>query len=322
MSRSVLAEKLELRTIAHAEDDGIGLFGQAVPRRLVHRAAVSEVLLTGYLPIGPDAFRFGAQWPRSHSFYRVSAGMHDPLLVAETVRQVGLMTGHSGYGVPLDSAYIMHGLSYEITPAGLVSGPRPTELLLDVRCGNVRRRGNRLLGLDFQVLLHRDGELVGRGASGFTCTSPTAYRRLRGDAGAGPAGRLPAPVAPGQVGRDDPADVTLAPTGAPDAWTVRSNRDHPVLFDHPVDHIPGMLLLESMRQAALLAVDDPQALAVGLEADFASFAEFDAPATVRARTEAPGRDGTVPVRVVVAQHRDRVAEGLVRTRSLADAALW
>ncbi|MFI6341435.1 ScbA/BarX family gamma-butyrolactone biosynthesis protein [Streptomyces sp. NPDC050535] len=53
---------------------------------------------------------------------------------------------------------------------------------------------------------------------------------------------------------------TTQTTGTPEAtaagphtttrsWLLRLNTSHPTLFDHPQDHVPGMLLLEAARQA-------------------------------------------------------------------------
>ncbi|WP_281275492.1 AfsA-related hotdog domain-containing protein [Saccharothrix australiensis] len=41
----------------------------------------------------------------------------------------------------------------------------------------------------------------------------------------------------------------LSPVGRSDSWLPRVDRRHPVLFDHPVDHVPGMALQEAGRQA-------------------------------------------------------------------------
>ncbi|WP_260845011.1 AfsA-related hotdog domain-containing protein [Streptomyces sp. SLBN-31] len=47
-----------------------------------------------------------------------------------------------------------------------------------------------------------------------------------------------------------PTDVVLSPLGQPHRWQLRVDTRHPVLFDHIVDHVPGMLLIEAARQAA------------------------------------------------------------------------
>ncbi|MCZ0971672.1 AfsA-related hotdog domain-containing protein [Streptomyces albulus] len=67
------------------------------------------------------------------------------------------------------------------------------------------------------------------------------------------------------------------------------NTAHPVLFDHPVDHVPGMLMVEAARQAAR-AVAPHWSLPVALDCSFARYAELDAPCWVGAR--AAGRAPT------------------------------
>ena len=73
-----------------------------VPKEFVHRAAVAEVMLTSWKRQDDTRFTVTAQWPRAHSFFTPSGdGLHDPLIAAETVRQVGSLLAHAEYGVPL-----------------------------------------------------------------------------------------------------------------------------------------------------------------------------------------------------------------------------
>ncbi|WP_198035192.1 ScbA/BarX family gamma-butyrolactone biosynthesis protein [Streptacidiphilus rugosus] len=290
-----------------------GRYEQPVPRGLVHRASVSEVFLTNLHQDRADAFVLSAQWPRGHSYYRSRAGLHDPLLFAETTRQAGLLIGHSGYQVPLGDQFILNGLDFDIADAGLACGSTPTDLLLQARCDNVQRRGQRLVGLDLQVALYRDLEWVGQARCRFSCVSPAVYRRLRGEVSHRPApdaASLP-PVDPAAVGRDSAADVVLSPGSRPDTWLLRCDRSHPVLFDHPVDHVPGMVVLEAMRQASLVLTADPTAVPLSCRTDFLRFAELDRPAEVTGRIEARSPDGTTSVRVVLAQDGDIVAESVL-----------
>ncbi|MFD6811915.1 AfsA-related hotdog domain-containing protein [Streptomyces anthocyanicus] len=69
----------------------------ALPREYVHKSAHSEVLLTGWKTEGPDTFTVTAQWPRTHAFYAPTDGRHDPLLLAETVRQAAHHTAPDGH---------------------------------------------------------------------------------------------------------------------------------------------------------------------------------------------------------------------------------
>ncbi|OLZ67845.1 hypothetical protein AV521_23505 [Streptomyces sp. IMTB 2501] len=304
-----------------------GLFEQPVPRSLVHRASVSEVFLTSIHPDGPDRFLISAQWPRQHSFYRSRHGFHDPLIFAETIRQAGLIIGHTGYQVPLANPFILNGMEFDITPEGLARGAAPAHLMLETRCENIQRRGERLLGLEYRIDLYRDMVQVGSAHCGFTCVSPSVYRRLRGqaagagtgaggDTGAGPAslcGELPPPVAPELVGQESAGDVVLSATDRPGSWLLRCDPDHPVLFDHPVDHVPGMVVLEAMRQAAF-ARSGGRPLLVGCAMEFLRYAELGLPTEIHAAPEPARADGTVPVRVAAAQNGDIVAQGVLRVR--------
>jgi hypothetical protein len=64
---------------------------------------------------------------------------------------------------------------------------------------------------------------------------------------------------------------------------------HPYFFDHPCDHVPGMLLLEGCSQLALAAAaattrPEPGKLAISdYGVSFGQFVEPDFPITLRAR---------------------------------------
>ena len=298
-------------------------FEQPVPRRFVHRASVAEVLLTGFAEDGrPDTFLLAAQWPRGHSFYRTARGVHDPLLFAETVRQAGLLISHVGYKAPLAHAALMRNLSYDVTAAGLVCAGTPTNLILSASCTDVRFRKDVLLGFQITTVLRRGLELepVGIGRGELQCISPAAYRRLRGGAGAvspsaDPA-PLPEPVSPALVGKDARADVVLSRTDADDTWLLRCDTAHPVLFDHPVDHVPGMALIEAMRQAAHCMLYPQRTAMVRLKATFERYVELSEPTSVRAIIEDTEADGSVRVRVELTQADRQVAVGWCSCRSI------
>jgi hypothetical protein len=112
---------------------------------------------------------------------------------------------------------------------------------------------------------------------------------------------LPGPrVDPALIGRCDPANAVISPPRAlaDGARTARvvAETTHPTLFDHWVDHVPGMLELEAFRQLALTAavaegtVRAPTALPVSLSARFRGFAELDLPLECRTAPAPPGAD--------------------------------
>ncbi|MFJ9409575.1 ScbA/BarX family gamma-butyrolactone biosynthesis protein [Streptomyces sp. NPDC101393] len=283
-----------------------------VPREYVHRTAVSEVLLTGWWRGRRDSWVVSAQWPRAHSFYGPVHGLHDPVLLIETMRQAGILLSHVANGVPLDHPIIWQKVRYDLSPQALRAGPAPAEVLLHITEHDVVRRGKRLVSVRQEFRIICDGAELATSMLDFSCHSPAVYRRLRGeysDLALANSRRLPLPeaVAPQLVAREHERDVVLSPTDRPDRWQLRVDTSHPVLFDHPVDHAPGMLMVEAARQAAQ-ATTPGFTLPVSVECSFERYAEMDAPIHVQARTTGGAAttrhtaDGRQEVEVAIEQH--------------------
>ncbi|MER7397535.1 ScbA/BarX family gamma-butyrolactone biosynthesis protein [Streptomyces sp. NPDC000151] len=278
-----------------------------VPREYVHRSSVTEVFLTDWRGNGDDAWTVDAQWPRAHSFYGPAHGLHDPMMLAETVRQAGLLLNHVGHGIPLGHPVIWGSMRYSADPEALALAGAPADVEVRVHDHDIVRRGSRLSSMRQIFDAYRDDRRLGRVECTFTCHIPAVYRRLRGpyaDLGHALARAIPpaAPVRPALVGRDRPADVVLSPTAETDRWQLRADISHPVLFDHPVDHAPGMLLVEAARQAAYAAVGPGPSIAAAMDCSFVRYGELDAPCWIRA--EAAGHDdaGRPRVAVTAEQH--------------------
>jgi hypothetical protein len=273
-----------------------------VPRELVHRAAVAEVMLTGWERLGDTHFAVTAQWPRGHSFFTpVDGGHHDPLIAAETIRQAGALLSHAEFGVPFGHQFLMEELTLTVCPEELWIGRAPAALELDVTCKEVRKRGKRLTGMCYETTVLREGRPAAEGRISFSVVAPAVYRRLRPERVFSAGHRaiaLTAPLAPQSVGRLSPADVVLSPTGDPNRWQLRVDTRHPVLFDHQVDHVPGMVLLEAARQAATAVLGGSSILPLGLDCEFTKYAELDLPCLIdalRLPQAAPGDPDTVLV---------------------------
>ncbi|WP_280888036.1 ScbA/BarX family gamma-butyrolactone biosynthesis protein [Streptomyces sp. LBL] len=263
-----------------------------VPRQLVHRAAVAETLLTGWHRIADDRFSVSAQWPRAHGLH-VSPdwSAYDPLLVVETVRQSGALISHTEYEVPLGDHFVLREFDVATFPRQLAVGAVPAELTVEVAFVDIQYRGRRPVGAVYTAEVLRDGERVATARRvAFTCTSEPVYRRLRGGRTAATVTPLPLPPAlpAATVGRALPADVVLAPAGRPNLWRLRIDTAHPVFFDHPLDHVPGMLLLEATRQAVQAHTGGTRS-PVSFHIAFHRYAELDELAWIEA-TDGSGGD--------------------------------
>ncbi|MFF9011356.1 ScbA/BarX family gamma-butyrolactone biosynthesis protein [Streptomyces sp. NPDC014870] len=283
-----------MEAIASTATEAVGLTS-TVPRQYVHRATHSEVLLTAWRPV-PGGYVVTAQWPRVHSFYLTSRGLHDPLLLGETVRQTSCLLAHVALDVPIEHQVTLDSLILCLRPSAMALAAAPVEPELSVRSLEPIHDETGLVGVSMNVEVLRDGSLFASAAVRLSFRSPTAYdsavpaKPQQGSAGP------PEAVLASLVGRRSPEDVVLAASGTPGCWTLRVDPSHPVLFDHTVRHLPEALLVEAARQAAT-AVTPPGAGAypVAVTADVLRLATFDTPCWIKAEplpADALGRTRT------------------------------
>lgn len=258
-----------------------------VSRTLVHRAAVAEVLLTDWQHTEPDVFHIAAQWPPGHVIYGASEGHFDPLLVAETIRQSGILIAHVGYGVPDGWSFVMGRLAFDCAPDHLQNVAGPLDLTAIVRISELVRKGSAVRGMKYDAQICHDGSPLGSGTAWARWIPPTAYERLRlgrrtASAPADPP--VVTPADPKLVGRQRPDDVVVGTRDADGTHVLRVPLGHPIYFDHEVDHVPGMLTIEAMRQVALHDTSSHAAAVAGVDATFLSFVELDRNCTVTMKT--------------------------------------
>ncbi|MFG2919323.1 ScbA/BarX family gamma-butyrolactone biosynthesis protein [Kitasatospora sp. NPDC048298] len=282
----------------------------AVTGKLVHKLDPDEAFLTMWRRTGPDTFSVTAHWPADRPFYRSADGGFDSLLLTETVRQLFPLISHVGYDTPFECHLVWENYRYDLDPALLRAGSGPVALELRVTCSDLVRRRTGLAGMTMDVDVLRGGIRLATATSRFTVQAPAIYRRLRGAnfdrvcamASAPPAPEgIPAPLA----GRSDQADVVLSEiphVDVPeqiasemsgllgpnsDSWWLRVDITHRTYFDHPVDHVPGALLLEAARQAAQALWYPVPALPLTMSAAFHRYVDLDAPCRITARVESP-----------------------------------
>ncbi|MFE0641171.1 ScbA/BarX family gamma-butyrolactone biosynthesis protein [Streptomyces sp. NPDC058877] len=295
-----LASVESLESLIRDAKEGLG-FDRTISRRFVHRASVTEVFLTDATEAGADRFLVGAQLPRNHALYRPErTGQCDFMLLVETVRQAGIFLSHRFHDVPLGHHFIFKALSLHISdPAALRVGSGPLAAVLDVKVVTpVGGRNPRRFDARFDMVIEVGGRECARASAGVVVIDDVRYARLR------QRGRTAETVRP--AGRE--ASAHGAPSGADDdrgvlrpvpvaeartlpagcgEWRLHVDPTHPGYFEHPSDHVPGMLLLEAFRQAARHAAGGV-ALA-SLDADFAVFGELAEAVAVEATSTGDGR---------------------------------
>ncbi|MFI6011221.1 ScbA/BarX family gamma-butyrolactone biosynthesis protein [Streptomyces sp. NPDC051243] len=276
----------------------------------VHRPDPRDAFPTGWRRLDDTHFQIRARWPRRHRLFAEASGrFQDPLLIPEILRQSTMLLAHAVFEVPIGGRFVMQRLSYSTSPAGLAFDRSTEDVVADITCSDVRRRGRRLAGMRCDMVLRRAGRVVAVAGGRVDCVSERAYRRVRGER-LSMTGR-PVPLLPGlppeAVGRTDAAAVVLAPSPRPGAWQLRVNTAHPTLFRRPNDHVPGIVLLEAARQAATAFSLFPGIMmATGMDMVFCRYAELDRPCWIEADTVPKGEPDPATVRVRGLQDDDEV----------------
>lgn len=276
-------------------------WSRTVPREMVHRASVAEVLLTGVRRTGHGQFEAAACWPRSHpTFPRGGTDLHSPLIVVETLRQLGIYLPLRYYSVAPAARLLITELFFIIDPS---AEPRAAFGATEVTClatvSGVRRGPDgAATGLRLDVSFRADGTPFARAGGGARFLDGPQYEALRAErTGATtpePAqAKRPRPEAPA-VGAPAAHDVVIShgTSSAPDGHPAHATGAEPVLlvdpadprhpffFDHASDHVPGMVLLEAARQAAAQRSGGTLLRPTAGRLKAARFTEFDPPARI------------------------------------------
>jgi 2-oxo-3-(phosphooxy)propyl 3-oxoalkanoate synthase len=224
-----------------------------VPRHLVHRRAVAEVILTDYTAGSGPLHEVAVQLPLSHRIFDTTSGHHDILGVAEAFRQSVVLLCHSSYGIPLHYRFLMEKFDVELLePLHLQSTDAPWTFRVSV--DDLTHRDGAVSGVQMSGILTDGTRDFARCRAVARGVNTEGYRRIR--AGRGdcyPNGRAAVPgatiVGSALVGRTADRDVLLSADDAREAVFCTPDPHNYALFDHPVDHIPGMVLFEAARQA-------------------------------------------------------------------------
>ncbi|POX56991.1 adhesin [Streptomyces sp. Ru71] len=251
---------------------------------LVHRARREDAFVTGWQRAGAEgSFVVSGRWPAHHPFFPPVDGTYDPLLVAETMRQAGILIVHAGYAVPVGYQFLLSTFRYSCATELLRVDAGPADIDVLVQCSDIEWRKLRPQSMRIAMTVRRGGNVVARGLFVAKFISPSIYVRLRGERAVPRTWVSDAvPVPPAPAGRTRAEDVVIAPAAEPGQWLLRVDTTHPTLFQGRKDHVPGMLLFEAARQTAqVLHAPSPFVPACG-EIAFHRYAEFDSPCLIQA----------------------------------------
>lgn len=270
-------------------------FERAVTRKLTHRQAISEVFVTDVRPLAVDTFVAGIQLPRRHALFGSPATRLDSHLIIEIIRQLTIVTCHTFYGVPLSSKFLMSGIGCAIADDAetAFAGGGSTDCVVTLRGRDVvRRPSGEIRSIRVDVEIERTGLVVATGHGDAIIASADVYRRIRGGAANHSSHdfrREPDDLFdPVDVGHSTDSDVVLASATAADRWRLSIDTANPFYFDHPLDHVPGVLAIEATRQAIRIAEANALLDLSRVEATLTHVLELGEPIDVQLLRTAPG----------------------------------
>ena len=269
---------------------------QTVARRFAHRRAVSEVLVTDSAE-GDDGEYFAAvQIPRSHLLWGDrEPSHHDPLAVVEACRQATFVISHRHLRVPIGPVFILHDIDFEVTELDAFREVEctPLDALVRVKAHDASD-DHVLTELTFRGQVRVDGQPAMDLGGSITFLDRHRYDVLRAFARPERTGAEAAVVSdlPASLrSRGHPANIVIAAPETNDGerrFPIVTDRRHPSFYDHPLDHVPGSLMIEAARQTTIATaaidgrIDRPEGLMTSFRSDFNRFAEHDTELTCTA----------------------------------------
>lgn len=276
---------------------------QGVIRTLVHKRFPENVLLTDIRDCGQDHFVGAGRIPADHPFFTGGGRtpQQDILFYTEVGRQASLAITHRFLNAAPDDVFIFEKSEASVTPAIWRLPSAADSVTIEIKIRDSVRRKNAVSRAVADYAMFVASELVFGGTGTWTVQSAALFKRLRRSMGmkSSPETEAPAPdVEASSDSRGARFDnvVISAPEYLEDKAAVGASlivdRSHSYFFDHPCDHVPGMLLLEGCAQLAVAAVAESglagsrQAAITAYHADFTQFVECGLPTMLTARVVA------------------------------------
>jgi hypothetical protein len=202
-------------------------------------------------------------------------------MVVETLRQLTVLIAHSELSVPLGHQFLMPMMSVAVSPGARLDSSVPADVTVIVRVSSVKVGIEGAAAFDTTAVFYVAGRSVATGKASARILDPAVYRRFRkGQSPGGPLASPGAPVPAERVGHSSSRNVVIGHGRSPRRWPIRVDVSNPVLFDHPLDHVPGVLMIEAVRQALRWETRDPSLDLAQFQSTFISVAELDQEAEV------------------------------------------
>lgn len=256
--------------------------------------------MTDIRRVGTRHYIAGAQWPRLHTFYNPLPGVYDSALIVESLRQATILTAHSMEGVPLDQVFLLPQMTVHALDGHSRDPSTPTNVHVCLEVDVLQRTPRGPAKLQVNARFYVNGNCIATGTAGARVVDPSTYARMRLRSETGGPPRPTVALKPEQVGHRHSGHVVIGESTRGDTWPLHVDETNPIMFDHPLDHVPGALLLEAIRQALRAQTRTPHLDFVRFDAAFLKIVELDDKADVsifRSRIQHNRAEATAEIRV-------------------------
>ena len=299
---------------------------------LVHKHFPENVLLTGIRALADDHFLCTGRIPSAHPVFNDTNRIprQDIFFYTEAGRQASLAVTHAFLNVSLEDVFIFERSQAAVTPAIWRSRmDLPSDSVeIEIKIREAARRKSSVTRVVADYFMSVGDEHVFGGVGTWSIQSAALFKRLRRTSADAAGSADLARTRDGEhadLRRSYPSNVVISvPEYTDDRSAVSASlivdRTHPYFFDHPCDHVPGMLLLEGCAQLSLGAfaqtglAPSRRAAILAYDIDFTQFVECSLPTLLTARVSADQASGSAALALeIVVSQRDVVA-GIARMR--------
>jgi hypothetical protein len=251
----------------------------------VHKRSADEVFPTHMDSVGPDRMWASVRWPETHPFYSDASSGVDSYLLLETIRQLTILACHRHYGTDSAAHFVMPGIGMALVPDALRPRTRPVDVSVRLCGTRVRRSADGTLqSVRLEAEFFDGAVLFATGHGDAMIVNDRVYSRLRGGRTtlqrADTTRPYGVPADPHLIGHNSDSEVVISAVHTADSFTLTLDYSNRVLFDHPLDHIAGMIPIAATRQILRCLRSDPGAELSKAEFRFPTALEFDDKVTV------------------------------------------
>jgi hypothetical protein len=308
-------------------------FMRTISRELTHKRRIENVYVTSIDQQSDTQFVCGAYLPQANVYLNeMRAGPNDvTLTIIEIARQMGIAVCHKHLGVDHNNIFILNTMRFEELPAfGEVDWSDVHSLHASFTVTNQVRRADGMLSVvhatsDFFIgeaavcRLYSDWSIQSK-ESGKRLREISRVRNLRAAANYDDKpppfqGFRIMPVCPVKRSLLN-HNLWVSQSGKRFAATIEVDMGNLFFFDHENDHVPGMLLVEGMRELAMdlgmrfARANKSMPQIQQLDNSFTNYAELDHPVVLVADVEEKlDESQPLQIAITVTQFGKAIAEG-------------